>query len=156
MITLELETAEFNKALIEFIKKSDLSTDVIIRKTALDLLANILRPEPYGRHPVDTGRARSGWYMAAQGLGMSFSDQGNNPAAITEGKASGGFAEHLKGYLEKYVELVNAVDYILFLEYGYSQAAPAGMVRISMRKMTGKMPEALTAEFLKDWNQVGL
>jgi len=51
------------------------------------------------------------------------------------------------------VELINGVPYILFLEYGSSLQAPAGMVRISMRKMTGRMPKELNQEFLTEWNK---
>ena len=54
----------------------------------------------------------------------------------------------------KYVELINNVKYILFLEYGSSDQAPFGMVRISMRKLRGRLPKDLGDEFRKDWNRI--
>jgi len=50
--SIQMETKRFNRRVKKFIKKTDLDTGIVIRKIALDLLANILRPEPNGRHPV--------------------------------------------------------------------------------------------------------
>ena len=51
------------------------------------------------------------------------------------------------------MDLINAVNYIMFLEYGYSNTAPAGMVRVSMRKMRGELPKYLNAAFVDDWKK---
>jgi len=52
MITLEVDTSRLNYRLNKFIKQSGISARTVIKKTGADLLRNILRPEPYGRHPV--------------------------------------------------------------------------------------------------------
>jgi len=167
MITMKMETAAFNKQLRAFMKKTNISTDKVIRKVALDLLSNILRPEPYGTHAVDTGRARAGWYMSAVGLGnkMDFtsrvkttskSGKGITLGGVEQGKREGKFTAKLGPMtLNKYVEMVNGVDYIVYLEYGWSKQSPFGMVRISMRKMRGVLPKELSKEYKKDWLAVG-
>ena len=44
--SITFETKEFNTAINKFIKKSNLSTEVVIRKIAFDLLAMILTGLP--------------------------------------------------------------------------------------------------------------
>ena len=167
--SISFETKKFNQAIKAFAAKSNLSTEKVIRKIAFDLLAGILSGLPEakgftipntrgitGRHPVDTGRARAAWYASIQGLGGNFDfDSGiKGKNAVAQGKKEGSFKNNLKSFVgEKYVELINGVPYILFLEYGSSLTAPAGMVRISMRKMTGRMPKKLNQEFLAEWKR---
>lgn len=168
--TIEFETKKFNDALKKFIKRTDISTEKVIRKIAFDLLAGILAGLPKangfsipdakevtGRHPIDTGRARAAWYPSVVGLNGTFNfDSGKNikKEAVEKGKTEGSFKDNTKSIIgEKYVELINGVPYILFLEYGWSKQAPAGMVRISMRKMTGRMPKLLDEEFLDEWKK---
>jgi len=155
-LKMEMETKSFNKAIKKFMKKSDIGADKVLRKVAFDLLANILRPEPKGRHPVDTGRARAGWYASMVGLGNKFdlSKGIKSDSQVEQGKKEGSFVDKTKSKWNKYIELVNAVSYIMFLEYGHSQAAPAGMVRISMRKMRGALPKAMSKEFRTEWNKI--
>ena len=167
--SIEFETKKFNAAIKKFAAKSELSTEKVIRKIAFDLLAGILSGLPKangftipntagvtGRHPVLTGRARAAWYASVVGLGGNFNfDSGiKDKNEVSRGKKEGAFKNNLKSFIgEKYVTLINSVPYILFLEYGSSQTAPSGMVRISMRKMTGRMPKELNQEFLTEWNK---
>jgi len=152
MFTMEMESKKFNQDIKKFIKRSNLSTNIIIKKIAFDLLARILRASS-----VDTGRSRAGWYAAIQGLGGSFELESKvkNPAKsqVSKGKKESAYKEHLGNSVNKYVELINGVDYVIYLEYGWSKQAPMGMIRISMRKMRGKMPKKLSKEFKKDWNK---
>ena len=165
---ISFEIKKFNQAIKAFAAKSNLSTEKVIRKYAFDLLGRILSGTEAkgftipntsgitGRHPVKTGRARAAWYASVQGLGGNFDfDSGvEGTNAVAQGKKEGAFKNNLKSFVgEKYVELINGVPYILFLEYGHSMQAPAGMVRISMRKMTGRMPKKLDEEFLTEWKK---
>ena len=178
-IKIEMETKEFNKALKTFMKKSDLSAEKVIKKTAFDLLGHILGKLPgeqrfglstralakakdksiTGRHPVDTGRARAAWYPSVRGLGGNFNfSSGDNikTSEVEKGKKEGAFTDRTKNKNLKYVDLINGVRYIILLEYGYSKTAPIGMVRVSMRQMYGAIPNMLGQEFIQEWNKVGL
>jgi hypothetical protein len=152
-VKVELETAAFNRGMTKFMAKTNLSADIVLRKYAMDLLSLILRAPPNSKHPVDTGRARAGWYASAMGTGTRWTDAGKDSAAIALGKSEGSYAEHF-GWLDKWIEMTNGVDYIVYLEYGHSQQAPAGMVRVSMRQMRGLLPEKLSKQWIKDWNSI--
>ncbi len=112
---------------------------------------------------VDTGRARSGWYASVAGLNPSSASRKNwsakvktdDPKAISEGKRKGSFVNKLKGRGSKYVELINGVGYMIFLEYGSSSQAPAGIVRIAMAKMKGGLPTLMNDEYLANWHNMG-
>uniref|UniRef100_A0A6M3LEC0 Putative tail protein n=1 Tax=viral metagenome TaxID=1070528 RepID=A0A6M3LEC0_9ZZZZ len=180
--SLKLETQEFNKALKKFMAKSDVDSGKVIKKIAFDLLGNIIGDLPTektfdldtralaearghpisGRHPVDTGRARAGWYASIKGLGGNFDftkpgpENNINSNKVALGQKEGDFIDNTKALSMKYVDLINGVDYILYLEYGYSMQAPAGMVRIGMRSMYGVLPKVMGKQFLADWNQLGM
>lgn len=71
------------------------------------------------RTPVKTGHARSGWRLEK----------------ITDTPT------------EKHYRIVNTVPYVVFLEYGSSKQAPAGMVRVSLLESQRAIQEATEAYF---------
>lgn len=147
-LNLTVETKAFNQHIADFKKKSNLSTEIILKKFAFDLIAKIIR-----KMPVDTGQARAGWYIAFEGLGGQGTYTGKPEES--EGKKKGQFIDNTKGSWKqvKYIEVINRVEYMIFLEYGYSQQAPFGMVRLSMREMRkGQLPKDMIDKFKKDWN----
>lgn len=158
--SLKAETKAFNQHIADFKKKSNLSNEVILKKFAFDLLTKIIR-----KTPVDTGRARGGWFPAIEALGVgseksvefNVSKGGKNfsEQAFNEGKTKGQFIDNTKGPWNqiKYVDIINGVEYVIFLEYGYSQQAPHGMIRLSMREMRkGQLPKDMINEMKKIWN----
>lgn len=131
--TLDFETRRFQQftaGLIRGLEKD--RSRLILRKIAFDFLRAVIL-----KTPVDTGRARAGWtaFLDAQGTPMNVG--GNDPQAIQEGKAAGFFEEHFQGD-EQYLLIGNGVSYILYLEYGRSPQAPAGMVRLTLRELSTK------------------
>ena len=144
--SIAVETKVFNAHIKDFAKKSNLSTGIIIKKFAFDLLAKIIR-----KMPVLFGQARGGWYAAFEALGGSGPRTGTPEEA--KGISQGGFIDQTKGTgRDKWVELINGVEHVIWLEYGHSKAAPYGMVRLSMREMRkGELPQNMTKQFQKDW-----
>jgi len=155
MITLDIDTSRLNYRVTKFIQQSGLSARVVIKKTGADLLRNIIRPEPYGRHPVWSGRARAGWYMSMKALNVTVGLEGGlkAPSQVSLGKAEGGFIDRLSDPNLPTITLINSVDYYIYLEYGYSKTAPYGMVRVSVRKMTYKFAKDLRAGILSNWKK---
>lgn len=155
MITFELETTEFNRRVNSFLRRTNIPAGKAIKKIGFDLLSHILRPEPYNRHPVKTGRARAGWYASTSGLGKQFNFESGvrEESRVSEGKTKGSFNDATKSKLNPYIEMINGVDYIVWLEYGSSEQAPAGMVRVSMRKMRGALPKELDKELIKEFKK---
>ena len=147
--TIEVETKMFNQHVTKFLAKyNKVDTKVAVRKFALDLLRKIVR-----KMPVDTGRARAGWYPSMQGLGGMWTDRGGDNTEISKGKSEGDFTVGT-GHGSYWVELVNGVPYIIYLEYGHSRQAAYGMVRVSMREMRkGKLPQDMAKSAQKEWNK---
>lgn len=100
-----------------------------IRASALEVAKRLVN-----RTPVDTGRARGGWtvYMDEEGIPV---EVGGNDAAVKQGQEDSRVEKNLDGPGEKFVELINGVPYIVMLEHGHSDQAPAGMVRITIREL---------------------
>lgn len=91
--------------------------------------------------PVDTGRARAGWARALEELGGVFRLLGTDEAnAIAEGRAKGRTGTTQKRHAAARW-IVNGVDYIIWLEYGTSDQAPAGMIRINLERLRGEYRE---------------
>ena len=146
LLTIKIETQKFNAFIKNFVRASSLSTSQAIRKIAIDLLNRIMM-----KNPVLTGRSRAGWYVSMSSLGGPWTDLGNDSASIAKGKKEGKFVNKLNAQLNKYVILINGVYYSIYLEHGTSSQAPAGMVRVSMREMTGKLPKMIEREYKKNW-----
>jgi len=74
---------------------------------------------------------------------------------VSKGKREGSFTDRTKGRINQYVELINGVPYIIYLEFGSSKSAPYGIVRISLRKMREGKKFSLTAmkEIKKEWKK---
>ena len=149
--TMDLETKEFNKHVRQFAKKYPEKARIVLKKFALDLLARIVK-----NTPVRTGRARAAWYpsMRALGLTLPLSTEGTKEGEIAKGKTEGSYKDRTRQPGLMYIDLINGVKYIIYLEYGYSKQAPYGMVRLSMRQLRGgKLPKALGARMRKDWKR---
>jgi len=152
--SIDVETEMFNQHVKDFLAKAGVEVEKGIKKFAFDLVKRIIL-----KNPVDTGRSRAAWYVSFNRLGgwgtptLKRSSKRLDPKAIAEGFSKGKFIDHTKGFSNKWVEMVNGVSYILFLEYGHSRQAPYGMVRMSMREMRGgKLPRDLGARLRKKWN----
>ena len=158
MFTVETENKNFNKHIKQFLKETNISTEKVLKKFAFDLLARIMK-----KTPVDMGRARGGWIYSAEklsagigsGAGIVVTTSSPNYSKVAEnlGKSEGGYSENFRGP-DKWIEIVNGVSYIIFLEFGHSKQSAFGMVRVSMREMRhGKLPEDMSKAYKKDWNK---
>jgi len=144
--SMAVETKIFNQHIRDFNRKINVSTEKVIKKFAFDVLARIIR-----KMPVKFGQARGGWYAAFETLGGSGPHTGTPEES--KGISQGHFIDHTKGaFKDKWVEIINGVEHVIWLEYGHSKAAPYGMVRLSMREMRkGELPQNMTKQFQKDW-----
>lgn len=140
-LTLEFETAKFERWTTTFLQgvEPEVATKGL-KKLAFDFLAKVIK-----RTPVDTGRARAGWTAFLDKEGQirdirQFSPPpgGSNNTieqdAVDEGKRDSDFRARLRGS-RQYVTIINGVHYIVGLEFGGSDQAPAGMLRLTMREM---------------------
>ncbi|WP_188052255.1 HK97 gp10 family phage protein [Aureimonas fodinaquatilis] len=100
--------------------------EIAVRKISLDVFSAVILMSP-----VDTGRFRGNWQVAI----------GNIPSGTIQiddkdGTASIGRVQAATLGLEagQIIYLVNNLPYAQRLEYGYSQQAPGGMVRLTAQR----------------------
>jgi len=135
-LSLELETKKFNRWARSFAKGMEReAAEKTLEKIAFDFLARVIK-----NTPVDTGRARGGWtsFLVAAGVGTGSVRQGAGSAFSSEEVAKGlseSFFQKNFRARKPFILLINAVQYIVALEFGHSDQAPAGMMRITFREM---------------------
>ena len=106
-----------------------------LNKIAFDFLARVIK-----NTPVDTGRARGGWtsFLVAAGVGTGSVRQGAgskfSQEEVAKGLSESSFQKSF-GSRKPFILITNAVQYIVALEFGHSDQAPAGMMRITFREM---------------------
>lgn len=146
-LSVEWETEKFRRFTEEMIDEMEgEQATLALKKTAFDLLKRVIE-----KTPVDTGRARGGWlaYLEEENVQVNVSEGSSrslDPQAVAEGREMGDFEEELRGPFKR-IEMLNGVEYIIPLEYGHSDQAPAGMLRIAMREM--RTGSELTEEMRK-------
>ena len=131
---------KFNKALEEFTEH--IAPEMLVtfqKRIVLELLRRVVL-----KTPVDTGRARGNWQV----------EVGTPPSGVLERDAKGEDAEAsdvstadagrvIADALAKLgrlgfgevVWVANNLEYVIFLEEGSSDQAPAGMLRVSLEEM---------------------
>ena len=112
----------FDRQIEAFAKKANISIDRAIRGTSIKLFSAIILASP-----VDTGRFRANWQASnerpASGEVNGFADPVNKVATYINGAP---FANEFT--------LANNLPYAYKLEFGYSNQAPQGMVRINVAR----------------------
>ena len=133
--------SDFTLDIERFVKKTKLDLRTVIRKIVLDVFVRIIV-----KTPVDTGRARGNWQTS---LGFPITQQisrrvhGKGDAVAPAGEAASVVGKFLASGKDGDVYLSNNVPYIMFLEYGSSIQAPAGMVRITLAEYQRFVDEAV-------------
>ncbi|MEE8551470.1 MAG: HK97 gp10 family phage protein [Gemmatimonadota bacterium] len=145
-LTLEFETEGFRRWTEDLIRGMERrGARRALKAVAFEFLKRVI-----AKNPVDTGRSRAGWmsYLLANGRqAIAVAD----PVAIAEGIAASSFQERFSGS-EQFIILLNAVEYIVILEFGHSDQAPAGMMRLTFRELQAgeTMTKALRDELVRE------
>ena len=110
----------------KFVEKAKKNPEKVMRQVSIKLFSAIIKASP-----VDTGRFRMNW-MASGGTPVS----GITDATDKSGNTATGNATSfvLKATDWREFTLTNNLPYAQRLEYGWSQQAPAGMVRTNVSR----------------------
>ena len=119
-----------------FARKASAVPDQILRKVVFDITREIIQ-----KTPVDTGHARSNWFWGVQVVSDEDATLSKSGAPSLARAAS--FASTVRS--GGVVYLTNNLPYILPLEFGSSQQAPAGMVRITVARWQSIVDRAARA-----------
>lgn len=113
--------AQWSQDLVTLAKRTNTKLDTVIRKASFDLFRAVIL-----KSPVDTGRFRANWNFSVGAADYSTTLSEAQGRALTEA------AKVLDVPSGGVVVLANGLPYARRLEYGYSQQAPVGMVRLSV------------------------
>ena len=109
----------FEADLKKFAKTINVDFGKVKRGVAFDLFGQITKETP-----SDTGRARASWMMSDGQPSTEVAPEGKHR---TNGKVTATFADPFEN-----VWIVNNLPYIFALEFGHSDQAPQGMVRVAL------------------------
>ncbi len=150
---------DFNAAIDKAVFENVAMCERIFQRAALMMLGSIVVGDPpYSPGtPVDTGFARSSWYVMLSGgeaapAATRFEVDSAGSATDLKTAATGGdpVAESIgiiqEARLGQTIWLVNNVPYIVRLEYGWSKQAPAGMVRLTLAAAQEIVDQAMIIE----------
>lgn len=110
----------------KFVEKAKKNPETVMRQVSIKLFSAIIKASP-----VDTGRFRMNW-MASGGTPAS----GTTDAADNSGNTATG---NVTSFVLKAADwheftLTNNLPYAQRLEYGWSQQAPQGFVRVNVSR----------------------
>lgn len=118
--------AVFRFGMKRILKKHKDNTDGFIRQLFATVALNVIGGGSYGPGtPVDTGFARASWRIGLNRPGAALGSARPNQIVTSLAGARAG---------DKLI-LSNNTKYIRRLEYGHSQQAPQGMVRVVFMKV---------------------
>lgn len=116
----------FTLDVANFVKKAKKNPETVMRQVSIKLFTAIIKGSP-----VDTGRFRMNWqisnYVPAEGIIDAVDKTGNNATGRVENFALS------SGEWQTFT-LTNNLPYAERLEYGYSNQAPSGMVRVNVAR----------------------
>lgn len=126
----------FEMKLRQFAEKAKGRADAAVRQVVLDVWGRVIV-----RSPVDTGRFRANWqYSTGQMPTRIIEVEGTTekpaPAPTPAGVVQGAGVVHYLG---------NNLPYARRLEYGHSDQAPQGMVRLTIAEFKGIVDDAARA-----------
>lgn len=110
--------------------------EMAIRKAVLDLLRDIVKATPF-----DTCRAKSSWFPSLDpddGWSRPEGYEATSPQSLRDAMDK---AKGVGMLLGDVIYLINNVEYIEALEYGHSEQAPEGMVRMNLDKFARHLEE---------------
>lgn len=130
---MPIDSRRFNLQIDEFARKVGLSSVTVAKRVGFDLFGRITR-----KTPVDTGRARGSWTIAVNDANRTVPPAGQADYPIPQVGA-------LALQPGDAIVISNNLPYIVALEQGHSQQAPAGMVAVSIAEIDLAMSQLVRA-----------
>ena len=110
----------------KFVEKAKKNPEKVMRQVSIKLFSDIIKASP-----VDTGRFRMNWMASGGTPAFGVTDATDKSGNIAIGNAT---SFVLKAADWREFTLTNNLPYAQRLEYGWSQQAPAGMVRTNVSR----------------------
>lgn len=110
----------------KFVEKAKKNPEKVMRQVSIKLFSAIIKASP-----VDTGRFRMNWMASGSAPSSGTTDATDKSGNIAIGNAT---SFVLKATDWREFTLTNNLPYAQRLEYGWSQQAPAGVVRTNVSR----------------------
>lgn len=110
----------------KFVEKAKKNPEKVMRQVSIKLFSAIIKASP-----VDTGRFRMNWMASGGTPASGITDSTDKSGNTATGNAT---SFVLKATDWREFTLTNNLPYAQRLEYGWSQQAPAGMVRTNVSR----------------------
>ena len=110
----------------KFVEKAKKNPEKVMRQVSVKLFSAIIKASP-----VDTGRFRMNWMASGSAPSSGTTDATDKSGNIAIGNAT---SFVLKATDWREFTLTNNLPYAQRLEYGWSQQAPAGVVRTNVSR----------------------
>lgn len=127
-------STDFERSIDNFIKKAKKNPELVVRQVTIKLYSQIIMASP-----VDTGRFRMNW-QATYGTPATGILIGDDPSGSRAINRATDFVMNSTKWDE--FRFTNNLPYAEPLEYGYSQQAPRGMVRVTVTRFQRLLDEA--------------
>lgn len=132
---------KFGRMLRVFRSKTEKRVERIVRGAVLDVGSAIILMTP-----VDTGRFRLNWNFTVDYIDPS-TTEGTASKAGSASAAIGKLRSSIKLYdMGTVFYMTNNLPYAIPLEYGHSQQAPGGMVRIGIKQFPRILKDRASSE----------
>jgi hypothetical protein len=116
----------FGDDVAKWTAKTEVKIETAIRKIAIDVFAEVIMMSP-----VDTGRFRGNWQVAIGSVPTGTLELDDKAGTATLSAAQ---AKALELKAGQTIFLVNNLPYAEALEYGHSEQAPGGMIRLTVQR----------------------
>jgi hypothetical protein len=128
--------AEWSIPFPELAKACHKSLELTIQKSCIFMFNRVI-----AMSPVDTGRFRGNWNTSIGAIDENISDRTDKTGMLAMSDIK---SNVLKMKLGESVFFANALPYAMPLEYGWSQQAPGGMVRITVAEFHDTVEKAIS------------
>lgn len=124
----------FELDIARFVAKAKGNADLVVRKVALDIFKRVVI-----KSPVDEGRFKSSWLVGLNSVPSGDPGTIDKTGAPSIARINASVAQMHAGDV---VTMTSSLPYSRRLEYGHSQQAPAGVVRITVSEYRGVVDKA--------------
>lgn len=118
--------------LSRIIAKAKGKADIVVRKVMLEAFSGVVMMSP-----VDSGRFRANWLAQWGAPNRTTSESTDKDGGQTVGRISGVVAG-MPPLRDGSMFLTNSLPYSIRLEHGHSRQAPAGMVGVTLARISAR------------------
>lgn len=132
-----MSNAAFKRHFAALLKKAGDNAEIVVRKTALELQSSMVEMSP-----VDTGRFKANWQCGVGAVNTATDSGEDKTGAAAIGRTQAALGSWKVGQT---IMISNSLPYARRLEYGWSNQASGGMVRLTVQNYSRALAKAVAS-----------